>query len=134
MKKWYVMFAGIAISGLLGFIVPKLMTMLSNAKYYRTALDDIAAEYYGDMKIAEMLGDEVLIVAYDYNSRQPRFFSKWFDSMDEGIYDTYTRVAVGASAAAPTYFDPMAYDDMYGTPERLIDGGVIANNPALYSY
>ena len=44
------------------------------------------------------------------------------------------REAVGGSASAPTYFDPMTYIDQYGTKERLIDGGVIANNPALYAY
>lgn len=84
--------------------------------------------------ITETLGDEVVIVAYDYNGRQPRFFSKYFAAMNPGVYDTMIRVAVGGSAAAPTYFDPMTYIDHYNITERLIDGGVIANNPSNYAY
>jgi patatin-like phospholipase/acyl hydrolase len=34
-----------------------------------------------------------------------------------------------ASSSAPIYFDPKVIGD-----QVLIDGGVIANNPAMYSY
>lgn len=43
------------------------------------------------------------------------------------------RKAVGASAAAPTYFDPLQNENGFGMDEMLIDGGVVANNPSLYA-
>jgi len=32
----------------------------------------------GGYKIKDALTKELLIVAYDYNGQQPRFYSKWF--------------------------------------------------------
>ena len=34
--------------------------------------------YYGDKTVEDALTDEILIVAYEYNSQQPRFYSKYF--------------------------------------------------------
>ena len=39
-----------------------------------------------------------------------------------------------ASASVPIIFDPANYTDIYGFEELLIDGGVMCNNPAYYSY
>lgn len=41
------------------------------------------------------------------------------------------RDAAQASSAAPIYFDPKSID---GISDALIDGGVIANSPAFYSF
>jgi patatin-like phospholipase/acyl hydrolase len=43
----------------------------------------------------------------------------------------FIRDAAQASSAAPIYFDPKSID---GISDALIDGGVIANSPAFYSY
>lgn len=37
---------GLLMGGALGFGVPKLVTMLTNAKYYRTFLDATAKKYF----------------------------------------------------------------------------------------
>jgi patatin-like phospholipase/acyl hydrolase len=74
------------------------------------------------------------VVAYDYNSQQPRFFSKYFAHEDAGIYDVPIGNATGASSAAPTYFDPKVQKNLYGLTEMQIDGGIICNNPAFYAY
>ena len=42
--------------------------------------------------------------------------------------------SIGASSAAPTFFDPMTHFNGYKMKEMLIDGGVIFNNPAMYAY
>lgn len=80
------------------------------------------------------MSDEVLIVAYDYNSQEPRFFSKYFAYHDKHIYDVKVGEATGASSAAPTFFDPKSIEDGYGIDELQIDGGIICNNPAFYAY
>lgn len=90
--------------------------------------------YLGAANIKDAISDEVLVVAYDYNSQQPRFFSKYFSNEDSGIYDVPIGNATGASSAAPTYFDPKVQKNAYGLTEMQIDGGIICNNPALYAY
>lgn len=84
------------------------------------------------MTVSELLGNP-LIVAYDYNSNSPRFFSKYFAKILPAFYNIEARKAVGASSAAPTYFDPLQNENGYDLDEMLIDGGVVANNPSLYA-
>lgn len=91
-------------------------------------------ELLGDAHINDAITDELLVVAYDYNSQQPRFFSKYFSNEDAGIYDVPIGNATGASSAAPTYFDPKVQTNLYGLTEMQIDGGIICNNPAFYAY
>lgn len=38
-----------------------------------------------------------------------------------------------ASGSAPIYFDPAVYVDKYDFSEKLIDGGIICNNPVMYA-
>jgi len=59
----------------------------------------------------------LLIVAYDYNSQEPRFFSKYFSRENPGIYDVPLDEATGASSAAPIYFDPKTHQNSFGLTE-----------------
>jgi patatin-like phospholipase/acyl hydrolase len=51
-------------------------------------------------------------------------------------YNITLAQATEASSAAPTYFDPKVLENEWdpSQPEVLIDGALIANNPALYAY
>ena len=91
-------------------------------------------DYLGGARFGEALTDELLVVAYDYNSQEPRFFSKFFAKADPFIYDVPMSEATGASSAAPTFFDPKVSTNKLGLTELQIDGGIICNNPALYAY
>jgi len=55
------------------------------------------------------LVDELLITSFDFNSKTPRFYSKYFQKIDPANYDVMLRIAVGGSSSAPTYFDPEPY-------------------------
>lgn len=88
----------------------------------------------GAAGIMDALTDEILVVAYDYNSQEPRFYSKYYAEIDPNIYNVNLDIATGASSAAPTYFKPKDRVNGYQMQEFQIDGGVICNNPALYSY
>jgi hypothetical protein len=44
-------------------------------------------DYLGHANFSQILTDETLIVAYDYNSQQPRFYSKYFSKINPKIYD-----------------------------------------------
>ena len=74
-------------------------------------------ELLGDFNIDQAITDELLVVAYDYNSQQPRFFSKYFSHEDAGVYDVPIGNATGASSAAPTFFDPKVQNNLYGLTE-----------------
>lgn len=106
---------------LIGFmvatIIPPLLYKLANSKYSRKSLDNIMKELLGDFNIDEAITDELLVVAYDYNSQQPRFYSKYFSNEDAGVYDVPIGNATGASSAAPTYFDPKVQKNIYGLTE-----------------
>lgn len=133
-RKWTVFAFGLFVGSVLGFAIPWAVNKVTHSSYNRASLDNIMKTLLGDFKIKETLSDEVLLVAYDYNSQEPRFFSKYFSNEDPNIYDLPVGNATGASSAAPTFFDPKLQTNQYGFQELQIDGGIICNNPALYAY
>ena len=90
-------------------------------------------ELIGDRNISSAMFDEVLLVAYEYNSHGPRLYSKHFSEKEPNIYDVKFSLATGGSSAAPIYFDPQKLYDNYGLKQLVIDGGIIGNNPSLFA-
>ena len=82
------------------------MATLLSAKYSRSSMDKIMAELLGGWTFKSVYPHELLVVAYEYNQQEPRFFSKYFNYLDSGNYNVTVGQATGASAAAPTFFDP----------------------------
>lgn len=107
---------------------------MTNSLYDRTQMETLMETLIGERNISESLFDEMLLVAYEYNSQQPRFYSKFFSKIDKGIYDVKMSLATGGSSAAPIYFEPQKIFDQYGIQQLVIDGGIIGNNPALFAY
>lgn len=84
------------------------------------------------MRVGDVLTDDIMIVAYDFRNHVPVFFTKYAALKNtSGVMNLFIRDAAQASSAAPIYFDPKSID---GISDALIDGGVIANSPAFYSY
>lgn len=133
-KKYFVFALGLIIGLILGIKIPSIVNMLTHSSYSRVSLDNIMQTLLGKFHINQSMTDEILIVAYEYNSQEPRFFSKYFSKMEPKIYDVPVGNATGASSAAPTFFDPKVQKDGYGFIEMQIDGGIICNNPSLYAY
>lgn len=88
----------------------------------------------GKYNFKDLMSHELVVASYAYNEQEPRFFSKYFNYLDKGVYDVKVGIATGASAAAPTFFDPQEVQNAYGIVEKLVDGAVICNNPAYYAY
>ncbi len=66
-----------------------------------------------------------VIVAYDVLQRRPAIFKSWMSAhADLDLWEV-----VKGSCSAPTYF-PAHSIEVEGVPALLIDGGVVANNPA----
>lgn len=106
-----------------------ILHRLKHSGYSRTGIDTITTEMFGTAKITDSLTTEVMIISYDYASHEPRLFTKFSAENYDRLYDIMLKDAAQASSAAPVYFDPKIIGD-----QILIDGGVIANSPSLYSY
>jgi hypothetical protein len=52
-----------------GYYIPKYSYKAANGLYSREGLDKLMNETYGDKTVEDALTDEVLIVAYEYNSQ-----------------------------------------------------------------
>lgn len=90
--------------------------------------------YFQNKTFDDIVVDELLINAYEFNHNQPRFYSKYFRKAMKGTHDVMLRIAMGGSSAAPIYFDPEIHTDLFGIEEHVIDGGIICNNPEMYAY
>jgi patatin-like phospholipase/acyl hydrolase len=94
-------------------------------RYDGTGKVDVLTEYFGDRNLNEAQ-KPVLVVAYDVESRKSDVLKSNSDKEVKAVD------ALNATSAAPLYF-PTA--KVAGEKVRwLIDGGVIANNPAMCAY
>lgn len=81
------------------------------ASYDRNGVEIVIDNFIGQRNFDHIITNELLVVAYDYNSQEPRFFSKFFKKEDAGTYNVTLGDAAAASAAAPVYFDPKVQRD-----------------------
>jgi hypothetical protein len=68
-RKWIVLILFILIGILFSNVVPPLIYKLMHSKYSRDSLDNIMRELLGEYHINQAISDELLVVAYDYNSQ-----------------------------------------------------------------
>jgi len=103
-------------------------------KYPDTGLESVLKKYFGQARLSKALV-EVLVTAYELEGRDA-FFFKRRKARATPAEDDYPMWKVArATAAAPTYFEPLklktkAIPGYYA----LVDGGVFANNPAMCAY
>ncbi len=97
-------------------------------KYSAAPFEELLRSMLGDLKLSQMLVPS-MAVAYDAGEGSGYIMRSW---ESHGIL---AREAARASAAAPLYFSPAEIRERdTGKVHRLIDGGIIANNPALLAY
>ena len=105
---------------------------LTDEKYPSEHLEKALYDYFGDLKLSQLLKPSI-ITSYDIFNRRSVFFNK-VDATGNDINDFYVRDIARATSAAPTYFETAKIQSVYGTPYYLIDGGMFANNPAMCAY
>ena len=123
------MLIGFILMGIVGWLLMPVLFSLTHSAYDRKGVESICDRMFKDVRLLDSLTEEVVIVSYEYNSHQPRIFSKFTARADPETYDVPIAEAAEASSAAPTYFDPKVIGK-----QVLIDGGMIANEPVLYAY
>ncbi|MHC5595008.1 MAG: patatin-like phospholipase family protein [Nostoc sp.] len=119
-------------------ILGQLEDIFIQPKYSSEGREEIIRQYFGDTPLENNL-KEVFVTSYDIEQRIPIFFtnkldkqqteSKKFRKLCGGF--TLTDAAL-ATSATPTYFAPYRVASSHNTNGfyTLVDGGVVANNPA----
>jgi patatin-like phospholipase/acyl hydrolase len=106
---------------------------LNDEKYPAAELERVLKDAFGDVILSE-LAKPTCIVAYDVKRRTPVIFTQHDAVATER--DFLVRHLLRGSTAAPTYFETAK---IYSLPPArrkyvLIDGGMVANDPALCAY
>ena len=106
---------------------------VSDEKYSATELERVLKTAFGDTKLSELL-KPTCFVAYDVSSRLPVIFKQ--HSAVAKKRDFLVRDVLRATSAAPTYFEAARIYSLPPLPQKyvLVDGGVVANDPALCAY
>jgi patatin-like phospholipase/acyl hydrolase len=107
---------------------------LTGVKYTSDGIDGVLDHCFGDLNLADALGD-VFVTSYEIQRRQPWFFRS-HQAHKLKKYNFKIRDVVRSTTAAPTYFEPsqVFHDDAVEGYFAFIDGGMVANNPALAAY
>lgn len=92
-------------------------------KYDSTVIQNSLQRWFGEIQMKQAKVP-TLIMSYDFLTGKQHMIRSYADEADYPAW-----VAGRATSAAPTYFSPIEYDG-----KLLVDGGVIANNPATYAY
>ena len=105
---------------------------LIDERYSVEELEDALQDYFGDLKLSELLRP-CLITAYNIRKKKTEFFTQ-HDAAKARMHDYFVKDVARATSAAPTYFEPARIKSLSKVPYPLIDGGVFANNPCLCAY
>lgn len=114
-------------------------------KYDAEPFEHLLGTLFGDERLSECRSN-VLIASYDTDHRGPFFFKHYTDwvlrrnaalrKKEDPPLDFYLRDVARGTTAAPTYFTPAHVSSIDGDVRSysLLDGGLVANNPALSAY
>jgi patatin-like phospholipase/acyl hydrolase len=102
---------------------------LNEEMYSEEMLEKYLTAYFRDIKLSELV-KPCLITAYEIEKRYSFFFSR-DDARDSSEKNFYIRDVARATSAAPIYFKASQISSMSGNLYSFVDGGLIANNPAL---
>ena len=98
----------------------KAIFLNTKTKYSNQSRTELLKKYFKNKLIASA-EKPVSVLAYDVEKRRPRIISSYENSNISVIR------AINATSAAPLYYPTVQIED----GSWLIDGGIIANNPAL---
>jgi patatin-like phospholipase/acyl hydrolase len=111
--------------------IGKLSSMggLWKARYNASHLERYLHLFFKDYTISQLL-KPALITSYDIEKKHFVYFQSHRAKLNSEM-DFLIRDACRATSSAPTYFDPIKIFSTTQQPYGLIDGSVVANNPAL---
>jgi patatin-like phospholipase/acyl hydrolase len=107
---------------------------LAGPKFPVGGLEEVLRGHFAETMLSEAIV-EVLVPSYEIERDDPYLFRRTDARRDRAADFPMWQVA-RATSAAPTFFKPMRIDRADPTLPylALIDGGVVANNPAMCAY
>ncbi|WP_196888880.1 CBASS cGAMP-activated phospholipase [Aureivirga sp. CE67] len=109
----------------------KSLNGISDEKYDAAELEEALHDNFGETKFSQLI-KPCVVTSYDIKNGRPHFFKQ--HKAHNPIFDFKVKDVARATSAAPTYFETARVKNDINTPFPLIDGGLVANNPALVSY
>lgn len=106
----------------------RLLGSVFSDKYDSSRFEFFLRTLFHDGKLEDAMVP-TMVVSYDSVLGRERILASWNEHREMKLID-----AARATSAAPIYFSPKFMNSPDGTPMALLDGGLIANNPALYAY
>ena len=86
------------------------------------------------MRINDIKVNDLFIPAFEFNSKSPRFYSKYFVNEDPAKYDIPLWEIAASTSSAPGFFDPFQRVNGFNITEYLIDGAIICNDPSFLAW
>jgi predicted acylesterase/phospholipase RssA len=106
---------------------------LNKPRYSEDGINQVLDRFFGINRLSQC-STNVLITSYDTQSRMPVFFKSW-DAKKNAGKDHLVKDIARATSAAPVYFPAsLLRVDTAAQHLSLVDGGVVANNPAMCAY
>lgn len=102
-------------------------------KFRARGINEALKETFGESHFIDQFVKPCLITAYNITKEQSQFFTRCSAKNNARKNFRIWEVA-RATSAAPSFFRPARLLSEYGECHTMIDGGVIANNPALCAY
>lgn len=100
---------------------------LFDSKYDRSEFDNQLEEFFKNTKLSETKFP-ISVSAFNLNDYTPKIWST-LESLKNPSEDALLKDILGATAAAPYYFDPKQINDNF-----YIDGGLFNNTPTISGY
>lgn len=109
---------------------------LLSEKYDSSANLNFGKRIFGDLKLSKAV-TEIMIASYELESSKPFFFKRWLARKDHLFDFKFIDIGGATAVSAPTYFKPHIVENPEDPKIKhfgFIDGGVVANNPAMCAY
>jgi len=109
------------------------LSRLYAPSYDARSLEAILEDMLGELRLSDARA-RLVLPSYDVRRRTAKLF-RCDPARPDGGRDYLLKDVARAITAAPIYFRPAVVRSLDGAPgERLVDGAVFANNPALLGY
>lgn len=125
------------------FAAAGAMKQAFTVKFDAAPLETLLLDLFGETRLGDCRNN-LLVAAYDTDHRSPFFFKSYNTRVcrerphlcgESGQYRNFLlRDVARATSAAPTFFEPARVTATDGKQYTLVDGGLVANNPALAAY
>ena len=133
-KKWIIVAIGIILFSVLSYFLCKLIFNFSKVTYNRTPLTNFLGKNFARIQMTEVATDEALIIGYEYNKQEPRFYTKNLTHHNNSYeFKVSMPEAIAGACSLLDYFLPYNVQLDITSKEIIVDGAIIAENPSFYS-